>query len=140
MSDPRPSQAERQEQTGRILGWVGGRLLTDIGPDWARVDLKVSMAANVDDYLFATLNPDGSVRERELPVDAALEKALPRVGPRQPAGEQAEPVQDERQHGEHHERGVVGGDLIDGEQSAHAGKKASTRWSGRASRGSAGES
>ena len=69
MSDPRPSQAERQEQTGRILGWVGGRLLTDIGPDWARVDLKVSMAANVDDYLFATLNPDGSVRERELPVD-----------------------------------------------------------------------
>lgn len=69
MPDPRPSQAERYERAGRILDWIGGKLLEDIGPDWARVDLKVSMAANVDDYQYATLNQDGSVRERELPAD-----------------------------------------------------------------------
>ena len=69
MPDPRSSQAERYETAGRILTWVGGKLLEDIGPGWARVDLKVSMAAGVDDYQYATLNQDGSVRERELPVD-----------------------------------------------------------------------
>lgn len=69
MLDPRPSQAERYETAGKILNWVGGKLLEDIGPDWARIDLKVSMAANVDDYQYATLNQDGSVRERELPAD-----------------------------------------------------------------------
>ncbi|WP_258948128.1 hypothetical protein [Lentzea californiensis] len=68
MTNPRPSQAERHDTAGRILGWVGGKLLEDIGPDWARVDLKVLMAAGVDHYQYATLNQDGSVRQRALPA------------------------------------------------------------------------
>ncbi|MEJ3659088.1 hypothetical protein WEH80_39635 [Actinomycetes bacterium KLBMP 9759] len=65
-----PLQAERDEIATEILGWLGNRLIKAAGTDdWARIDLKVSMAANVDDYVYAVLNRDGSVRETELPLE-----------------------------------------------------------------------
>lgn len=70
MSDPRPPQAEREEIATEILAWLGNRLVKAAGTDdWARIDLKVSMAANADDYLYAVLNSDGSVRQTELPLE-----------------------------------------------------------------------
>ncbi|GAA2659232.1 MULTISPECIES: hypothetical protein [Actinosynnema] len=63
------SQQERQEQAGRALDWVGGKLLTVAPPGWAVMDLKVSFAADVEDFTFATVLADGSFVPVEMPVE-----------------------------------------------------------------------
>lgn len=65
----RPPRAERDELCNRILDWVVGHLHEGVESGWARIDLTVMMAANVDDYRYVTLNQDGSVQERQLPLE-----------------------------------------------------------------------
>ncbi|ACU36518.1 hypothetical protein [Actinosynnema mirum] len=63
------SKEERQDQAGRALDWVGGKLLTVAPPGWAVMDLKVSFAADVEDFTFATVLGDGSFVPVEMPEE-----------------------------------------------------------------------
>ncbi|GAA2659228.1 hypothetical protein GCM10010428_02820 [Actinosynnema pretiosum subsp. pretiosum] len=69
VGEPRQTKYERQEQTNLILGWVGGRLLSVAPAGWAVLDLKVSLAADVEDFTFATVLGDGSFAPVEMPPE-----------------------------------------------------------------------
>jgi hypothetical protein len=62
-----PTPAEREAEVDRILQWVSGRLLDLAPPDAKRLDLKVTMASTVEEFVYTTVLADGSARSHELP-------------------------------------------------------------------------
>ncbi len=67
--EPRQSRTERESQVNLILHWVSTKLLRGVPDNWARIDLKVTMASTVDDFVFTTVLYDGTAAPHEMPLE-----------------------------------------------------------------------